>query len=309
MMHRYSGLPILDSSPAVVTIGVFDGMHRGHQSLIRQLADHAHTQQLRAVVVTFDPHPDSIVRPIQFAGLLQTPADRISMMAACGIDAVHSVAFDHDIQQWSAADFMTAVARSTHVSELWVGWDFALGRQREGNHERLRDIGHILGYQLNVRPRHDTTDGAPSASVIRQALKDGAIVQANHLLGRRHAYHGPVVSGDRRGRTIGFPTANIQVDARVMLPRFGVYACVVTIAGTRYQAVTNIGVRPTFQGREPRIEAHLIDVNVDVYDQLATIEFVDFIRPEQKFNGIDALIQQIRNDTETAKQRLHVEER
>lgn len=305
-MHRYSGLPVLESSPAVVTIGVFDGMHIGHQSLLRQLADHAHAQQQRAVVVTFDPHPDYIVRPGQFAGLLQTPADRISMMATCGIDAVHSVAFDHDIQQWSAADFMTAVAHSTHVRELWVGWDFALGRHREGNHERLRDIGHTLGYQLNVRPRHDTTDGAPSASAIRQALKDGAIVQANHLLGRRHSYHGPVVTGDRRGRTIGFPTANIQVDPRVMLPRFGVYACVVTIAGTRYQAVTNIGVRPTFQGREPRIEAHLIDVQVDVYDQLATIEFVDFIRPEQKFTGIDALIQQIRTDTETAKQILNV---
>ncbi len=304
-MHRYSGLPALPTtSSAVVTIGVFDGMHTGHHSLLSQLAAHAHANQQRAVVVTFDPHPDSIVRPAQFQGLLQTPADRITMMAACGIDAVHSVAFDHDIQQWSAADFMAAVARSTQIRELWVGWDFALGRQREGNHDRLRAVGQALGYQLTVRPRHDTSDGAPSASAIRQALKEGAIIQANHLLGRRHSYHGPVVSGDKRGRTIGFPTANIHIDQRLILPRFGVYACIVTIAGVQYQAVTNIGVRPTFQGREPRIEAHLIDANVDVYDQLATIEFVDFIRPEQKFAGIDALIQQIRSDTETAKQRL-----
>lgn len=305
-MHRYSGLPALDNSPAVVTIGVFDGMHAGHQALLSALARHAHARQQRAVVVTFDPHPDAIVRPAQFLGLLQTPADRIAMMADCGIDAVHSVAFDQDIQQWSAADFMTAVARSTQLHELWVGWDFALGRHREGNHERLRAIGHTLGYEVTVRPRHDTNEGAPSASAIRQALKDGAIGLANQLLGRHHQYHGPVVSGDRRGRTIGFPTANIQIDPRLMLPRFGVYACLVTIAGVQYQAVTNIGVRPTFQGREPRIEAHLIGVNVDVYDQLATIEFVDFIRPEQKFTGIDALIQQIRNDTETATQRLRM---
>lgn len=300
-MQQYSGLTAYpDALPSVVTIGVFDGMHSGHQYLLTQLSTYAHQHDRRAVVVTFDPHPDSVIRPQHYAGLIQPPADRIAMMAECGIDAVHSVAFDADIQQFSAADFMSAVKQATNISELWAGWDFALGRGREGTHERLAEIGSHLDFKVTRMPRHSQAGQAPSASLIRQALQDGDIATANALLGRPHHYTGVVVTGDQRGRTIGFPTANIAIDTRLLLPKFGVYATRVSIDGTVYTAVTNIGVRPTFQGQEPRIEAHLIDVAVDVYHRPARIEFVDFIRPEQRFNGINELIAQINRDKHRA---------
>ena len=304
-MQQYSGLSANpDALPAVVTIGVFDGMHSGHQFLLDQLSAHAHSQGLRAVVVTFDPHPDSVVRPNHYAGLLQTPAERLQMMSQHGVDAVHSVAFDTTIQQYSAADFMHAVKQATNATELWAGWDFALGRGREGTHERLSEIGAHLGFSVTSMPRHSHAGQAASASQIRQALHDGDISTANALLGRTYHYDGIVVTGDQRGRTIGFPTANIAIDARLLLPKFGVYATRVSIDGTTYAAVTNIGVRPTFQGTEPRIEAHLIDVSVDVYHRPARIEFVDFIRAEQRFNGIDALIAQINHDKQHASELL-----
>jgi riboflavin kinase/FMN adenylyltransferase len=301
-MQQFSGLPahaITQSS--IVTIGVFDGMHHGHQQFLRQLVAHAHAQNALAVVVTFDPHPDSVVHPERASGLLMPPAERIRLMAACGIDAVFSVAFNSDVQAMSAADFMQWVANATNITALWAGWDFALGRGREGTPERLAQIGSHSGFTVHTLPRIHADTLAPSSTAIRHALQAGEIGNVNSMLGRPFSYHGVVVKGDQRGRTIGFPTANLAIDQRLLLPKYGVYACIATFNGTQYPAVTNIGQRPTFNGVEPRIEAHLLDVTLDMYDAVMELALVEFIRPEQRFAGFAELVAQIKSDATTAR--------
>ena len=267
---------------------------------MQTLASHAHQLGRRAVVVTFDPHPDQLLRPDTFGGLLQTPAQRMIDMANCGIDEVHVVPFTDDIRQLSAGEFMERIKAATNISEFWVGWDFALGRGREGTVDRLREIGTIQGFTVEQIQRVHIDDTTPSATRIRTALRDGAVVLANTMLGYHHRYNGVVVTGDKRGRTIGFPTANISIDSRILLPKYGVYATFLTAGELRLPSVTNIGMRPTFAGLQPRIEAHVLHQQLDLYDQHVTLELIDFLRPEQKFDGLDALIRQIRLDAQKA---------
>lgn len=298
-MQIITGLPeTAHLTQAIVTVGVFDGMHQGHRHLMQSLATHAHSRNQRAVVVTFDPHPDQLLRPDTFSGLLQTPAQRTIDMANCGIDATYIVPFTDEIRQLSAADFMGRIHAASNVIELWVGWDFALGRGREGTVERLREIGAVRGFTVTQIPKVQTEATTPSATRIRAALKDGDVRLANTLLGYQHTYAGVVVTGDKRGRTIGFPTANLSIDSRIMLPKFGVYATILTAGEQRYASVTNIGMRPTFAGIQARIEAHVLNKQLDLYDQYVTLELVDFIRAEQKFTGIDALVAQIQQDAQ-----------
>lgn len=296
-MTHYAGFPSSAiSAHSTVTIGVFDGMHRGHEVFLTSLAQAAHERGHEAVVVTFDPHPDTIINPDRATALLITPNERIARISACGIDHVISIAFNSDTQALSASDFMGQVQRSTNLRTLWVGWDFALGRNREGNATRLREIGHTLGYETYTVPRTHTQTVAPSSSAIRTALQAGDITRVSEMLGRPHQYHGVVVHGDQRGRTIGFPTANLAVDNRLILPKYGVYAGIATLDHEHFVAVTNIGQRPTFSGIEPRIEAHLLDFDRDIYGRTVALSLHAFIRPEQRFAGIDALISQIHAD-------------
>ena len=300
-MMLFSGFPPQEvAGPSTVTVGVFDGMHTGHALFLRRMADAAHATGHQAVVVTFDPHPDILIHPDTYRGLLLTPQERYQRMSACGIDVVITIAFNQDVRAMTAAEFMTHICSAIQVQTVWVGWDFALGRGRDGTFHRLAEIGTSLGYTAVEVPQIGETT-PPSASFIRNALTQGDIPVATQALGRMHTYHGVVVHGDKRGRTIGFPTANISIDDRLLLPKFGVYATRVTIRDVLYQSVTNIGVRPTFGGEQPRIEAHLLDVTVDVYDALAQVELVAFIRGEQRFAGLDALKAQIALDAQQAR--------
>lgn len=301
-MYQFSGLPVdALNQPSIVTIGVFDGLHHGHQQFLQQLVAQAHAQQMLAVVVTFDPHPDSVIHPERPSELLIAPAERIRLMADCGIDAVFSVAFDSDVQAMSAADFMQWVVNATRITALWVGWDFALGRGRAGTPAQLSQIGTRLGFTVHTVARVHTDTLAPSSTAIRQALQVGDIAQVNRLLGRQFSYRGVVVRGEQRGRTIGFPTANLAIDDRIILPKYGVYACIATINGQPYPAVTNIGQRPTFNGVAPRIEAHLLDVVFDMYDLEMELALVAFIRPEQRFSGFAELVTQIKADVQVTR--------
>ena len=283
-----------------LTVGVFDGMHSGHEAFLRRMAADAHARGQHAVVVTFDPHPDALVHPDTYVGLLLTPHERYQRIAACGIDRIQTIAFDATIRSMSAAEFMTAFCDILPVRRVWVGWDFALGRGRDGTLSKLRALGEHLGYEtIEVDQIGDTHP--PSASFVRDALRRGDVAIARSALGRPHSYTGVVVHGDKRGRTIGFPTANISIDQRLILPQYGVYASRVSIEEHTYDAVTNIGVRPTFGGNEPRIEAHLLDVTVDVYDKIATLTLEGFLRGEQRFSGLDALKAQIARDADAAR--------
>lgn len=298
-MQIITGLPeTTHHTQAIATVGVFDGMHRGHRHLMQMIASHAHERNQRAAVITFDPHPDQLLRPDSFAGLLQTPAQRMIDMAACGIDETYVVPFTDEIRLLTAAEFMTRIKSASNLSELWVGWDFALGRGREGTVERLRDIGNSHAFTVEQIQRIQIDATTPSATRVRTALKDGDVHLANTMLGYHHTYAGVVVTGDKRGRTIGFPTANISIDSRILLPKFGVYATILNVGNQPFASVTNIGMRPTFAGLQARIEAHVLDQQLDLYDQHVTLELVDFVRPEQKFNGIEALIHQIKRDAQ-----------
>ena len=296
-MSHYHNFPAQPISPgSIVTIGVFDGMHYGHVQLLRSLATSAHANGKHAIVVTFDPHPDSVIHPERHLGLLISHADRIERISACGIDHVITVPFTPTIQTMSAREFMHHVVQATHIDTLWVGWDFALGRQREGNIEQLTAIGQELGYTTYSVPRIGDPEHAPSANSIRHALQDGDIAKVTAQLGRPHQYVGVVANGDQRGRTIGFPTANMIIDEHLMLPKFGVYACTINVGGECFVSVTNIGQRPTFHGVLPRIEAHILDFQRDIYAQQVELSLHMFIRPEQRFNGIQELITQIQRD-------------
>ena len=288
------------TQPCTLTVGVFDGMHVGHETFLRRMADDAHSRGQLAVVVTFDPHPDVLVHPDSYRGLVLTPTERYQRIVACGIDVIQTIAFDTEIRAMSAAEFMQALCDTMPVRCVWVGWDFALGRGRDGTSERLRSLGEHLGYTtVEVSQIGDATP--PSASFVRDALQRGEVDVVRNALGRSHSYSGVVVHGDKRGRTIGFPTANISIDSRLVLPKYGVYAARVIIAENTYDSVTNIGIRPTFGGSEPRIEAHLLDADVDVYDQIATIFLEGFLRGEQRFTSIDELKTQIAHDAQAAR--------
>jgi riboflavin kinase/FMN adenylyltransferase len=301
-MELVQGLPLpINERPTVLTIGAFDGVHFGHQQLIGSVVRRAQTLGYQSAVLTFDPHPDLVIRPERGRYNLTTIQERAEQIAQLGVDLLIVLPFNRDVMAQTAHEFMTRLTQALVLRELWVGPDFALGRGREGNLARLREIGQELGYIVQpIEPLH--LDGVTiSSSRIREALAAGDIEAANLLLGRSFSVTGPVVEGHRRGRTIGFPTANISVEALHVLPADGVYVCRAQVGDQRFGAVTNIGVRPTFDGTQRTIEAYLLDFSSDIYGETVRLEFLHRLRGEQKFDGIAALIEQINKDTAAAR--------
>jgi riboflavin kinase/FMN adenylyltransferase len=301
-MELVQGLPLpINERPTVLTIGAFDGVHFGHQQLIGSVVRRAQTLGYQSAVLTFDPHPDLVIRPERGRYNLTTIQERAEQIAQLGVDLLIVLPFNRDVMAQTAHEFMTRLTQALVLRELWVGPDFALGRGREGNLARLREIGQELGYIVQpIEPLH--LDGVTiSSSRIREALAAGDIEAANLLLGRSFSVTGLVVEGHRRGRTIGFPTANISVEALHVLPADGVYVCRAQVGDQRFGAVTNIGVRPTFDGTQRTIEAYLLDFSSDIYGETVRLEFLHRLRGEQKFDGIAALIEQINKDTAAAR--------
>ena len=289
--------------PTLLTIGKFDGVHRAHQHLIRQLVDQAHTKQARSAVLTFDPHPDEILRPEREIRYLTTMEERAQLIEQLGVDLMIALPFTPALSLLSAAEFMQWLTQHIELHELWVGPDFRLGHRAQGTIEVLKQIGEELGY--NVCPIELwTLDGeAVRSTTIRQLLTQGDVAAVQRYLGRAFSLEGFVIKGDQRGRTIGFPTANLALPPRHVVPANGVYACEVTICATdqRYAAVTNIGVRPTFGTLQRTIETHIFDFNSDLYEQKIQIAFIERLRAEQPFASREALIQQIHQDVQHAK--------
>ncbi|HMO57417.1 MAG TPA: bifunctional riboflavin kinase/FAD synthetase [Roseiflexaceae bacterium] len=287
--------------PAVMTIGVFDGVHRGHQHLIGSMVARAREMAAEAVVLTFDPHPDLIIRPDRELLLVTSLEERLAQIAVLGVDRTIIVPFTNELKELGASEFMARICAAVPLRELWVGWDFALGRRREGTLERLTAIGREFGYSVHPVDRYLVEDGEISSTAVRAALAGGDVAVTAQLLGRPFSVTGLVVEGDRRGRTIGFPTANIACAPNQILPANGVYVCTVVRGAVRLPAVTNIGVRPTFDGTRRMLEAHLLDFSGDLYGETLRLEFHARLRGEQKFDGIAALIAQITRDAATAR--------
>ncbi|MBN1428425.1 MAG: bifunctional riboflavin kinase/FAD synthetase [Anaerolineae bacterium] len=302
MRHVYSLDQVTLSQPSVVTIGVFDGVHRGHHYLLTQLVDQARANHQTAVVLTFFPHPRIVISGNQSRFYLTLPEAKARIMEALGVDLVITHPFDDSVRQIRAASFVETLLENLNLRSLWVGADFTLGYQREGNVDFLQAAAHRHGFELRVVDMMDAGGERVSSSRVRDALSNGDVTEAARLLGRSYRIAGRVVKGAGRGHTIGFPTANIEVPNEQAIPAHGVYICQAMFDQTQIPAVTNVGLRPTFDGTgSSTIEAHLLDFSGDLYSHPIELDFVARLRGEQKFSTPQALIDQINRDIDQAR--------
>jgi riboflavin kinase / FMN adenylyltransferase len=298
-MQHYHSLGDIRLDNTCLTIGVFDGVHRGHQEILRQLVAGAHAVGGPAVVLTFFPHPAVVLSGKPDFKCLTTPDERAALLGSFGVDAVVTQTFDRALADQTAEEFMSRVSSAMGLRCLIIGYDTALGRGREGEASRLTEIGKQLGYSVQVVLPLKDQAGIISSTRIRRSVAAGDVSAAASDLGRCYSITGPVVHGDGRGHTINIPTANIQIPSGKVLPAFGIYACRAWVDGAAYPAATSIGVRPTFYASDPpapTIEAHLLDFNHDLYGQEVKLEFVQYLRPEEKYSSVQALLEQIHKD-------------
>ncbi len=301
--------------PTFLTIGNFDGVHRGHQALLRRLLEakaQSGLAEARTAVMTFDPHPLQVLRPEAPVRLLTTPEERMEMMAELGMDVGIIQPFTRELAELSPEAFVQMLVDHLGLAGLVVGPDFALGRGRRGTVEVLRELGQRHGFQVHVVHPITWQGQEVRSFTLRQLIQSGEVAQAMALLTRPYRLKGTVVRGDGRGRQIGVPTANLRVDPLRLLPGDGVYATWTWVGGPpgeghSFPSVTNIGVRPTVDGRGGRqVEVHLLDFpppgqDGDLYGQELTVEFIARLRDEQRFPSLDALVAQIRRDVERAR--------
>ena len=296
---------------SVLTIGAYDGVHLGHLAVIEQVKSRAAELHAKSVVVTFDRHPASVVRPESAPLLLSNLDQRLELLEATGIDAVVVVSFDDAQAHETPVDFVRRVLVDALAAEaVIVGNDFHFGYMRQGNLTLLHEMGlrhDFVSEPIVLVPRQDGIDEPISSTAIRRALAGGEIETAHRLLGRLYELRGVVVTGDKRGRTIGFPTANVEVPRSMCMPADGVYAAIYTRAdGTEYRSAVNIGRRPTFYTNADHslLEAYLFDFDGDLYGEVASLKFVAFLRSERQFDGIDSLRAQLDLDIEHARKAL-----
>jgi len=373
-VQHYRSLADVSLQNTWLTIGVFDGVHRGHQAILRQLAAGAHANGAPAVLLTFDPHP-AVVLSGRDLKLLTMPDERADLASALGLEAVithpfdravsemsahdfmarlkdrlglsrlligydfalgkgregnagrlselgrelgysvsvveavsdeSGVTFDRAVSGMSARDFMALLKKRLGLSRLLIGYDFALGKGREGNAGRLSELGRELGYSVSVVEAVSDESGVISSTEIRKLVSLGNAGAAANLLGRPYALSGPVIHGDGRGRRINIPTANIHYPESKLLPANGIYACRARLGADLFAAVVNIGFNPTFtpDKRTANVEAHILDFDRDLYGEQVTLEFIARLRDEAKFDSVDALLAQIHADIEKTRKIL-----
>jgi riboflavin kinase / FMN adenylyltransferase len=292
-------------APSVVTIGNFDGVHRGHQVLLRRAVDAAHEQGVRAVAVTFHPHPAAVLRPGAEPPALQPVEDRVHHLLEAGVDLVLVLPFTRELASLGPHVFVEQVlVDRLRAVQVIVGSNFRFGRKASGNVVTLNDAGATYGFHTEAVTLLDL-DGIPiSSTAVREHLERGDVAWANRALGRTFSLVGEVVPGDGRGRTIGVPTANLAVPAGQLVPANGVYAGHAEVEGDRLPCVTNVGVRPTFDGQVRTVEVHLLDAEVDLYGHHLRAGFAHRLRDERRFADVDELVARIRADIADARELL-----
>ncbi len=288
----------------LLTVGVFDGIHLGHQHLLSHLKVQAEGRNCLSGVVTFKTHPESVLSSGTLVPWLTGLEDRIALIHELGIDLVIVLSFTLELSRLSAREFVQLLKDRLKMSGLLIGPDFALGKDREGDIENLRSLGNEIGFTVEVFPPVMLDGMVVSSSIIRQFLVQGDIRKVEKLTGRRFSITGKVISGARRGRTLGFPTANLKTSPDQALPADGVYATIAYIDHKPMPAITNIGIRPTFGGGARIIETHLFDYTGDLLGQRLKIEFLHRIREERHFTTVEDLKTQIAKDIEQAKAML-----
>ena len=304
-------------TPIAITIGNFDGIHLGHQRLLHQVRTRAQEWGCTPAIVTFQPHTLMVVRPQLNIYYLTTLAEKLALARQYGhvADSI-VIAFTPEVAALSAEEFMDNLCAHFNVKGLVVGSDFSLGRNRMGNAEFLADYGQRHQIQVEAMSLEESQQVRISSTRIRTLVSEGQIAEANALLGHPVILGGKVEHGDERGRLLGFPTANLRPEPHKLLPANGVYAVRVTVhdgeqsdldeTSTVYNGVANIGVRPTFNGKERLVEVHLLDVNLTLYDKYLRVDIIEHLRGEQRFSNIEALKTQIAADAEQARQILAV---
>ena len=290
-----------DAGPSAVALGAFDGVHLGHRAILGTAVAHARREKLQALACTFDRHPMEVLQPDRAPLPITTLEERLELIAETGIDTTVVIPFTPDVAAVEAKAFVHDVLVGTlGAREIVVGFNHRFGRGARGDAGLLESLAGPLGFRAHVVPAFMVDGVAVSSSEIRASLQRADLPSAARLLGRPYSIRGEVVRGAGRGRTLGFPTANVKTDRPLGLPA-GVYVCQVTVGPSRHQAVVNVGVRPTFGETELAVEAHILDFSGDLYDRRISLTFLTRLREEKKFPNVDALRQQIALDVAAAR--------
>ena len=304
MIHAHS-LSELHLQKSWLAIGVFDGVHRGHLKIISKLTEGAHANGVPAVVVTFWPHPAAVLGGSDVKSLT-TPDERADSLASFGVDIVLTHPFDSVVANLSAREFMLRLKKHIGLIHLLMGYDFALGKGREGDATRLAELGREMDYTTEVIEAISDESGVISSTEIRKLVSVGDVADAAKLLGRNYSLRGPVIHGDGRGQKIGIPTANIKYSKDKVIPANGIYAARAWVGHEKHMSAVNIGINPTFtpDKQTPNVEAYILDFNRDIYGKDVKIEFVVRLRDELKFDSVKALVEQIQKDVTKVREVL-----
>jgi riboflavin kinase/FMN adenylyltransferase len=287
---------ITPQGETLLTIGVFDGVHAGHRYLLKQLQQRAAEKNLLSGVVTFDPHPQSVLHPHDQLAWLSSLNDRVTTFQELGVNIVAVLTFTPKLAQLSARDFMSLLKKYLRMRGIMVGPDFALGRGGEGNINLLRTLGDEMKFSVEALRPYTINGEVVSSTLIRQALAQGDMRRVEMLMGRYFYLRGKVVTSDKRGRVLGFPTANLDIKPQQALPDNGIYATITRVDGKQFPSATNIGTRPTFGEGRRMVETHLLDYKGDLYGKEIRVEFVQKLRDEQRFVSSEELKMQIDKD-------------
>jgi riboflavin kinase/FMN adenylyltransferase len=307
-----------DLGPTVVTIGNFDGVHRGHQAALARLVAEARRRGAAPVAITFDPHPIAVLYPERAPAVLVSLERRLELLAEAGLAATLVMTFTTELATWSPERFVVDVLVETlHVTAVVVGRDMRFGHRNSGDVATLRELGEQHGFEVLLiddlgfeDEPHDVHESGRrwSSTWVRELLVDGDVETASAVLGRPHRVTGVVVHGDHRGRELGYPTANLAQDAVGLVPQDGVYAGWMARDGERLPVAISVGTNPTFDGQQRRVEAYVLDRDdLDLYGQTVAIEFVRRLRPTLRFDGIEPLVAQMRVDVEQCRKALDVD--
>ena len=300
-----SGIPS-DGRGTVVTVGTFDGVHLGHRAVLEEIRDRASATGRRAVLLTFHPHPLRIVRPEATPPLLTTPVEKKEILAETGLDYAVFLAFSPALSRYSPRRFVEEIlVGRLRVDELVIGHDHGFGRGRAGDVTLLREIGTELGFAVDVVEPVLIEGAAVSSSLIRQAVSEGRLEAARTRLGRPYSARGVVVRGEQRGRELGFPTANLSIDAtEKLLPPSGIYAVRGVLKRGVFPGALHLGPRPTFQGSPPSIELYLLDFDGEIYGEEVRVDFIRFLRPVRAFGSVASLVRQMELDVAEVRRAL-----
>jgi riboflavin kinase / FMN adenylyltransferase len=317
-VERWRGLELLPGSwgRCVTTIGVFDGVHRGHQELISRAVQLAHARGLPSVLVTFDPHPSEVVRPGSHPAQLTTLRRRAELVEQMGVDVFCVLPFTQELSKMPPDEFVHEIlVEKLHVAAVVVGENFTFGYKAEGTVDLLKRLGHRFGFAAEGAklvtvplPEDDGGEITFSSTYIRACIDAGDVAAAQAALGRPHRLEGIVVRGDGRGHELGFPTANLSAPRYTAIPADGVYACEFSLLSPspsdRMQAAVSVGTNPTFSGRERRVEAFVLDVDADLYGQRVAVDFVVRLRDMERFPNTEALVEQMHRDVARTREVL-----